>query len=459
MRDVLEAIVTHADRRRSGDARRDPALHEAVLDQHRPVQQPHRAQVRADVHAATRSRPRRTPPQRAGARFPLQRRRNARRSCSRGSQPMFFDPTSIPPSPARRRAPGKDILTASANNLYVGVTMTDLEGFEEQHPLNSRLVKHDGRLVEEVYRVGGRYGAQIAAIVAAPRGGDPVRHRADGRGAARADRVLPDRRGRRSRGVRHRVGAGQGVAGRHDQRLHRGVPRRARHQGRVGRRSSSTSTARRRRRSRRSREQRAVVRGPHAVGSEVPQGTACTASPPTPSTSSSKPATRGRSRRSASTCRTIRRSASTTAASRCRCRTSTRRTTSRRCRNSAASSRGRRRKPSAPTKWSAFAGELTTNMHEVIGHGSGKVDERLNGNPQAALKEQFSALEESRADLVALYFLPDPKLVELGLVAGRATTTRSSAPSTRPTRATRWCSCGASARARRSKKTTCATAR
>jgi dipeptidyl-peptidase-3 len=68
------------------------------------------------------------------------------------------------------------------------------------------------------------------------------------------------------------------------------------------------------------------------------------------------------------------------------------------------------------TDWGAFAGELTTNMHEVIGHGSGKVDERLNGSPQSALKEQFSAIEESRADLVALYFLPDPKLVEFGLV-------------------------------------------
>src|SRR5262249_27175647 len=68
-------------------------------------------------------------------------------------------------------------------------------------------------------------------------------------------------------------------------------------------------------------------------------------------------------------------------------------------------------------RWSAFAGELTTNMHEVIGHGSGTVAERLKGNPQAALKEQFSAIEESRADLVALYYLPDPKLVELGLVA------------------------------------------
>ena len=55
-------------------------------------------------------------------------------------------------------------------------------------------------------------------------------------------------------------------------------------------------------------------------------------------------------------------------------------------------------------------------MHEVIGHGSGRIREHLNGNPQGALKEQYSALEESRADLVALYFLPDRKLVELGLV-------------------------------------------
>src|SRR5262249_25018989 len=54
---------------------------------------------------------------------------------------------------------------ASANNLYAGVSMTDLEGFDERHGLNSRLVKTGGRLVEEVYRVGGRYGAAIARIV------------------------------------------------------------------------------------------------------------------------------------------------------------------------------------------------------------------------------------------------------------------------------------------------------
>jgi dipeptidyl-peptidase-3 len=44
------------------------------------------------------------------------------------------------------------------------------------------------------------------------------------------------------------------------------------------------------------------------------------------------------------------------------------------------------------------------------------VAERLAGNPHAALREQYSALEEARADLVALYFLPDPKLVELGIL-------------------------------------------
>jgi dipeptidyl-peptidase-3 len=69
------------------------------------------------------------------------------------------------------------------------------------------------------------------------------------------------------------------------------------------------------------------------------------------------------------------------------------------------------------TKWSAFAGELTTDMHEVIGHASGKIDEKLTGKLVSIMKEQYSALEEARADLVALYFLPDAKLAELGLVS------------------------------------------
>ena len=66
--------------------------------------------------------------------------------------------------------------------------------------------------------------------------------------------------------------------------------------------------------------------------------------------------------------------------------------------------------------WGALAQELTTNMHEVIGHGSGRMADGVVAPPHRLLGEQYSAIEEARADLVALYFLPDAKLVELDLV-------------------------------------------
>ena len=55
----------------------------------------------------------------------------------------------------------------------------------------------------------------------------------------------------------------------------------------------------------------------------------------------------------------------------------------------------------------------------MIGHGSGLVSPALNGAPEKALKEQFSAIEEARADLVALYFIADPYLADIGVVPGR----------------------------------------
>ena len=76
---------------------------------------------------------------------------------------------------------------------------------------------------------------------------------------------------------------------------------------------------------------------------------------------------------------------------------------------------GRRPKPAASQKFATFSGELTTDMHEVIGHASGKQADG-KANPQALIKEHFSALEEGRADLVGLYFIADPKLVELGVI-------------------------------------------
>jgi dipeptidyl-peptidase-3 len=65
------------------------------------------------------------------------------------------------------------------------------------------------------------------------------------------------------------------------------------------------------------------------------------------------------------------------------------------------------------------ASNLLTAMHEVIGHGSGKLSERLAGGAEPYLKEYFSTLEEARADLMALWNAWDPKLKTLGLVSGQ----------------------------------------
>ncbi|MEL7147491.1 MAG: dihydrofolate reductase, partial [Bacteroidota bacterium] len=59
--------------------------------------------------------------------------------------------------------------------------------------------------------------------------------------------------------------------------------------------------------------------------------------------------------------------------------------------------------------------KLHTALHEVVGHASGKLNPGV-GTPKETLKNYASALEEGRADLVALYFLMDQKLVDLGLI-------------------------------------------
>lgn len=65
--------------------------------------------------------------------------------------------------------------------------------------------------------------------------------------------------------------------------------------------------------------------------------------------------------------------------------------------------------------YAGLADKLHTDMHEVIGHASGKI-ERGVGQPHETLKNYASALEEGRADLVALYYLMDQKLVDLGVM-------------------------------------------
>lgn len=64
-------------------------------------------------------------------------------------------------------------------------------------------------------------------------------------------------------------------------------------------------------------------------------------------------------------------------------------------------------------KYGDFTDDLHTDLHECLGHGSGKL---MEGVDPDSLRAYGSTIEEARADLFALYYLADPKLVELGLL-------------------------------------------
>ena len=66
-----------------------------------------------------------------------------------------------------------------------------------------------------------------------------------------------------------------------------------------------------------------------------------------------------------------------------------------------------------------LAGELTTDLHAVIGHGAGKIAERLNGSPQSFLKEQYSkSMHVLNQRLVDIYESDQPTSLDVFLGAG-----------------------------------------
>ena len=74
-------------------------------------------------------------------------------------------------------------------------------------------------------------------------------------------------------------------------------------------------------------------------------------------------------------------------------------------------------------EYGVLASSLHTALHEVIGHASGQLEPDII-NPSSYLKQYFSPMEEARADLVSLYYIMDPKMVEIGVMpsldAGKA---------------------------------------
>jgi dipeptidyl-peptidase III len=329
-------------------------------------------------------------------------------------RPMFFDPDVDPTVTAKTPPPDQDMLTASANNLYVRVTMDDLEGVAERYPLNSRLVNEDGRLVEEVYRTGGRYGAQIDEIVRHLEAALPYAPEA----TANALRALVTlyRTGEEADRERYDIAWVQDKAAPVDT-INGFVEVYLDARSIKGAWEALVFYV--------NREKTSQIRtiADHAqwfedrmpwdpkYRKEGAHGVTANAIDIVVETGESGPITPVGI--NLPNDQDIRERYGSKSVSLSNVNEAYDKSTLPEFRSEFAWTP---EEAARAMKWSASAGELTTNMHEVIGHGSGKVDERLRGNPQAALKEHFSAIEESRADLVALYFLPDRKLVELDLV-------------------------------------------
>ena len=329
-------------------------------------------------------------------------------------RPLFFDATFEPTVTQKTPEKGTDILQASANNLYVGVSMADLKGFTEKYALNSRVVKQNGRLVEEVYRVGGRYDAQIRAIVGHLEAATPFAppamqealkklvqfYRTGERDDRRAYDIawVNDKNSPvdtingfievylDARGVK---GAWEGLVYYVNKQKTVDIEKLA------------------------SNAQWFEDHMPWAPEFKKPgvKGITAKAIDVVIETGESGPITPVGI--NLPNDEQVRQEHGSKSVSLSNVSEAYDKSTVPEFRAEFAWTP---EEAARADKWSAFAGELLTNMHEVIGHASGKVSDTVGANPATLLKEQFSALEEGRADLVGLYYMADPKLVELGLM-------------------------------------------
>ncbi len=329
-------------------------------------------------------------------------------------QPMFFDPAVDPVVTNKTPGPGRDILEASANNLYSGVTMADLDGFTERYGLNSRLVKRDGRLLEEVYKADGRYGREITEI---------IRHLE----AAQAHAPEPMARALAALVRFYRTGEAADreqydIAWVQDQSSPvdtingfievyldpRGI--KGAWEGLVFY-VNPEKTARIRTLAEHAQWFEDHMPWDPKYRKPSVQGIIANAIDVVVETGDSGPVTPiGINLPNDQAIREKYGSKSVALSN----------VTDAYARSAPGSMRSEfswsPEEAERSARFSELASSLTTDMHEVIGHASGRQAEGLTAPPQELIKEQFSALEEGRADLVGLYFLADPKLAELGIV-------------------------------------------
>jgi dipeptidyl-peptidase-3 len=328
--------------------------------------------------------------------------------------PCFLDPAVDSMVTNKTPGPGGDILRDSANNLYHGVTMADLEGVVERYPLNSRLVKRDGRLVEEVYRVGGLYDVELRRVIAHIEAALPYATPSLAaalraliqwyRTGEDADRTAFDIAWVQATDTPVDTMSGfievymdaRGIKGAWESMVYYVNPEK------TARIRALADNA-----------QWFEDRMPIAPEYRKPlvQGVSATAIDVVIETGDAGPITPvGVNLPNDQRVRETHGSKSVTLSNVTEAYELS--TTDEYRREFAWSDEEFTR----AKRFGATAGELATEIHEVLGHGSGRMKPGITQQPQELLKEQYSALEETRADLVALYFCADPRLVELGIV-------------------------------------------
>jgi len=350
---------------------------------------------------------------RAGGRLPLEDGESVDALLARLRKP-FFDRSFEPVVTNKTPGNGRDILESSANNLYVGVTMTDVEAFTERYPLNSRLVKTDDGLVEEVYRVGGRYSVEIARIVGHLEAAIPFA--SDAMAAALRALVRFYRSGETDDRRQYDIAwvadqaspvdtmmsfievymDARGVKGAWEAIVYYVHPEKTAHAQAIA-----------------GHAQWFEGRMPWAPKYRKPRVTGVTARAVEVVIETGDAGPMTPIGVNLPNDQEIRETHGSKSVSLSNVTEAYEKSTPRSYRAEFAWSQT---EVDRAERWGTFASELTTNLHEIIGHGSGLVSPALNGAPEKALKEHFSAIEEARADLVALYFISDAYLAEIGVV-------------------------------------------
>ncbi|MGH9240515.1 MAG: dipeptidyl-peptidase 3 family protein [Vicinamibacterales bacterium] len=331
-------------------------------------------------------------------------------------EPMFFDPNVDPIVTNRNPGSGRDILTASANNLYAGgVTTADLTGFTEQYGLNSRLVKRDGKLIEEVYRIGGRYSKEITEIVrhleaAIPFATEPMAKALGAlvkfyRSGETADRVQYDIAWVADKASPVDTINGfievymdpRGIKGSWEALVFYVNPEKAK---RIKALSAQAQWFEDHMPfDPRFRKPNVTGIVANAIDVVIEMGDS---GPITPIGINLPNDEQIRERYGS-------KSVALANVTEAYDKSTPEGLTSEFTWDAAETARAKR--------FRSFSDELHTELHEVLGHASGRQAPGFKGSPDEIIKEHYSALEEARADLIALYFIADPKLVELGVVS------------------------------------------